>query len=156
MSVLKNIKAVRRKRGVNQHDMAEKLCITASTYQKMEQGLISLSIDRFIEICRILEVRSYNDLLPVIHAEIVQEIVQETQNVLMSGSLAFDIICNNSNYSRKLLMEIIEKIETDNIEKKIQIEELRFLDNYLAIIGKESLTNRYKIITILNRLKEID
>lgn len=152
MNVLKNIKSVRRQKGISQHQMADKLNITASTYQKIEQGLISLSVERFIEICRILDIKTYNDLLPAVNADSVNEI----EKVIMSGYLAFDIIRNNANYVRKLLSDILDKIESDSIDKKTLSEELRFLDNYLEIIGKESYTNTFKFTSIQNIIEKID
>jgi transcriptional regulator with XRE-family HTH domain len=152
MNVLKKIKELRREKGISQKEMAEKLNITASTYQKIEQNIITLNIERFLDICRILEIDSYNDLLPSVNAEIVKEI----EKVLLAGSMAFDNIRNNSNYSGRLLDKLIEKIKAGAIEKEGLIEELKFIDNYLAIIGKDSFNQEYQFNTIRNLLEKID
>lgn len=152
MSVLSQIKSKRKKRKISQKKMAELLNISQPGYQKIEQGTNVLSIDRFIQICSILEIKSYNELLPTVNAEIVEEI----EKVLMAGSLAFDNIRNNTNHIRNLLTDIIDKVETESIDKNTQIEELRFLDNYLAIIRKESYINGYKYISIQDLLERID
>jgi len=82
--------------------------------------------------------------------------VKEIEKVLLAGSMAFDNIRNNSNYSRRLLDELIEKIKAGAIEKEGLIEELKFIDNYLAIIGKDSFNQEYQFNTIRNLLEKID
>lgn len=152
MNVLKKIKEKRKEKGFNQTDMAEKLSINVSTYSKIEQNIISLSIERFLEICRILEIKSYNDLLPAVNAEIVDEI----EKVLLSGSMAFDNIRNNANYSQRLLEELIEKMNNDTVEKKAILEEIEFILNYLSIIRKESFNQNYQFTKIRKLLEKID
>lgn len=152
MNVLKKIKETRRNKGISQKEMAEKLNITASTYQKIEQNIITLSVERFLDICRILEIKSYNELLPAVNAEIVEEI----EKVLLSGSMAFDNVRNNANYSIRLMDELIEKINNDTIEKKPIAEELEFIINYLSIIRKESFNQNYQFTKIRELLEKID
>lgn len=152
MNVLKNIKRLRKAKKLNQDDMAKKLNITTSTYQKIEQGLITLSIDRFLEICRILEIDSYNELLPAVNAEIVEEI----EKVLLAGSMAFDNIRNNANYSWKLLYEIIEKVKNDSIDKTTLVEDLEFIENYLSIIRKEGFNQEFQFNRIRELIEKID
>lgn len=152
MNVLKKIKEKRKEKGFNQTDMAEKLSINVSTYSKIEQNIISLSIERFLEICRILEINSYNDLLPAVNHEIVEEI----EKVLLSGSMAFDNIRNNANYSQRLLEELIEQMNKDAIEKKAILEEIEFILKYLSIIRKESFNQNYQFTRIRELLEKID
>ena len=152
MNVLKKIKEKRKEKGFNQTEMAEKLSINVSTYSKIEQNIISLSIERFLEICRILEIKSYNDLLPAVNDEIVEEI----EKVLLSGSMAFDNIRNNANYSQRLLEELIEQMNKDAIEKKARLEEIEFILKYLSIIRKESFNQNYQFTRIRELLEKID
>ncbi|MBW6536602.1 MAG: helix-turn-helix domain-containing protein [Mariniphaga sp.] len=152
MIVLKKIRDKRKVRGFSQKKMAELLNISQPGYQKIEQGTNVLSIERFLEICRILEIDSYNELLPAVNAEIVAEI----EKVLLAGSMAFDNIRNNANYSRRLLDELIEKIKIGNIEKEALIDELRFIDNYLSIVGKDSFNQEYQFNSLRQLLEKID
>jgi transcriptional regulator with XRE-family HTH domain len=152
MIVLKKIREKRKAKGFSQKQMAELLNISQPGYQKIEQGTNVVSIERFLEICRILEIDSYNDLLPAVNAEIVEEI----EKVLLAGSMAFDNIRNNANYSRKLLYEIIEKVKNDSIDKPTLIEDLEFIENYLSIIRKEGFNQEFQFNRIRELLEKID
>ncbi|WP_338766754.1 helix-turn-helix transcriptional regulator [Bernardetia sp. ABR2-2B] len=56
------IKSERILRGLSQSDMSESLGITQNAYSKIERGISSISLERFIEICKILEIPSYGFL----------------------------------------------------------------------------------------------
>lgn len=152
MIVLENIKKIRKAKGINQNKMAELLNISQPGYQKIEQGINVLSIERFLDICRIFEIDSYNLLLPAVNADIVEEI----EKVLIAGSLAFDNIRHNSNYCQKLLDSLIQKVENGNIEKDFLIEELKLYDNYLQIIRKDSFSQEIQFRSILELIEKID
>jgi transcriptional regulator with XRE-family HTH domain len=55
-SVVLNIKAIRKQKGVSQEYLAYLLGIDYSTYGKIERGAISLTVDRLEKIAAILEV----------------------------------------------------------------------------------------------------
>jgi transcriptional regulator with XRE-family HTH domain len=152
MVVLENIKKIRKINGINQKKMAELLNISQPGYQKIEQGVNVLSIERFLDICRILKVDSYNVLLPAVNADNVDKI----EKVLIAGSLAFDNIRHNSNYCQKLLDSLIQKVENENIPKEDLIEELKLFDNYLQIIRKDSFTHENQFRYILELIEKID
>ena len=152
MIVLNNIKSIRRTKGLSQQEMAVKLNITASTYQKIEQNLISLTIERFLEICRILEIDSYNDLLPAVNWEIVERI----EKVMYSGSMAFDNIRVNSNSCRRLLDDLKEKVKEGNLKNDAILDELNFIDNYLALIGRDSFNEGFLLASIKDLIEKID
>lgn len=152
MVVLQKIRDKRKNKGISQKRMAELLNISQPGYQKIEQGKNVLSIDRFLEICKILEIDTYNELLPAVNAEIVTEI----EKVLLAGSMAFDNIRNNSNYSRRLLDDLIEKLKSSSYDKNVLIEELKFIDTYLSIIGKESFNQEFQFTQIRELLEKID
>ena len=152
MIVLENIRKRRKEKGISQKIMAELLNISQPGYQKIEQGENVLSIERFLEICRILEVDSYNVLLPAVNADIVEKI----EKVLMAGSLAFDNIRHNSNYSQKLLDSLIQKVETGNIQKEQIIDELGLFNNFLDIIRKDSFTQEIQFRAIIELIESID
>lgn len=152
MVVLEKIKEKRKAKDITQLEMAERLNISQPGYQKIEQGINVLSVERFLDICRILEIKSYNELLPAVNAEIVEEI----EKVLLSGSMAFDNVRNNANYSIRLMDELIEKLKNDAIEKPAIAEEIEFIINYLSIIRKESFNQNYQFTKIRELLEKID
>ena len=153
MTILLNqIRGLRKAKGISQKRMAELLEISQPGYQKIEQGKNVLSISRFLDICRILEIDSYNAILPAVNAENVEKI----ETALLSGYLAFKNIRKNCIYSRKLLDDLIEKVEEGNIEKDALLQELRFFDNYLALIGRDSSSNEYQLLEIKELVEKID
>jgi transcriptional regulator with XRE-family HTH domain len=152
MTVLQKIQDIRKGKNISQKKMADLLHISQPGYQKIEQGINVLSLERFLDICRILEIKSYNQLLPDVSADIVEEI----DKVLIGGSLAFDNIRSNVRSIRQLLDDLIEKIKTGKIEFEKIAEELEFLENYLAIISKDSTKQEYEFRTIMDLIDKID
>ena len=65
------IKEFRKKKGLNQGDVAEMLSISQSAYAKIENGHTSLDINRLFKLAEFLEV-TVNDLLPKSNAQKVQ------------------------------------------------------------------------------------
>ncbi len=59
---LTNIKKRRLELGLNQEQVSEKLHCNYSTYGKMENGQIALTVDRLLEISKILNISIF-DLL---------------------------------------------------------------------------------------------
>jgi transcriptional regulator with XRE-family HTH domain len=152
MLVLKRIQEIRKAKNISQKQMAEALNISQPGYQKIEQGINVLSIERFLEICRILEIDSYNSLLPMVSATNVNKI----EMVLMAGYLSFDNIRNNAKHISKLISELVVKIKADQIDSTKIIEEIEFLENYLAIISRESTTNKFDFLSIQKLVDKID
>jgi len=152
MLVLNRIKEFRKSKKISQKEMAEKLNISISSYQKIEQGIMVLSLSRFLEICTILEIDSYNLLLPARN----EDIVEKVEKVLTGGSLAFDNIKSNSNYCRGLVADLKEKIKGGKVEKEELLSDLDFIENYLSIIWKESFNQTYQFNSIRELIKKID
>ena len=152
MIVRKNIKKVRKEKGLSQKQMAEKLNISISSYQKIEQNAMVLSMERFLDICAILEINSYNLLLPHRNAEIIDEV----EKVLLKGSMALGNIRNNTKYGKELAKELIEKIKSDKISKEDIIEELEFIEGYFSITAKYSTTQGFELNSIRKLLDKID
>ncbi len=150
--VLEHIRTIRKEKNLNQKRMAELLNISQPGYQKIEQGTNVLSLDRFLEICNILEIDSYNLLLPARN----EDIVEKVEKVLTGGSLAFDNIKSNSNYCRGLVADLKEKIKGGKVEKEELLSDLDFIENYLSIIWKESFNQTYQFNSIRELIKKID
>ena len=132
--------------------MAEALNISQPGYQKIEQGVNVLGIDRFLEICRILQIRSYNELLPEVSADIVEEI----NNTIIEGILSFSQIRQNALALSKQIDEVIEKVKSSEFNNEELVESLEFLHNYIAIIRKESKQKEYALNYQLKKTDGID
>lgn len=152
MYVRHKIKELRKQKKIGQREMAQKLNVSISSYQKIEQNIMVLSINRFMEICRILEVQSYNDLLPAVSADIVEKV----DMVLNENRNALDDIYQHSKYCVKTIDGLIEKIESSKFENKDIIEELEFINNYMSIIKRQSSKQRHQIVTIQDLKERID
>ena len=152
VDILKKIKEVREGKKIKQKEMATKLSISISSYQKIEQGVMVLSINRFLDICRILEIDSYNTLLPSVSDTNVEKI----EMVLMAGYVSFGNIKDNARYMSKLISELVEKIKAGQIDSAKTIEEIEFLENYLAIISRESSTHKFEFSSIQKLVDKID
>ena len=152
MLILDRIKEIRKAKGFSQKKMAELLNLSQPGYQKIEQGLNVLSIERFLDICRILEIDSYNLLLPAVNSEKVEEI----RKVLLAGSMSFENINRNSKYIRPKIDDLIETVSAGKIDNKALIEELKFIKNNIDIIIHESSIEAFKFINIRDLEEKID
>jgi transcriptional regulator with XRE-family HTH domain len=152
MLILDRIKEIRKAKGFSQKKMAELLNLSQPGYQKIEQGLNVLSIERFIDICRILEIDSYNIFLPPVNADKVEEI----RKVMLSGSLSFENINRNSKYIRPKIDDLIETVGAGKIDNEALTEELKFIKNYIDIIIHESSNEAFKFNNIRDLEEKID
>jgi len=59
----KRIREFRKKKGLTQIDVADKICLSQSAYAKIENGHTALDINRLIKIAKLLEV-PISDFLP--------------------------------------------------------------------------------------------
>lgn len=153
MILLQKIKELRKKKGFSQKYMAEKLNISISGYGKIELGENVLGIERFLDICRILEVKSYNQILPSVNTALINEI----ETVLLSGGMSFDIIHSNSRYARNLIEGLSENISGEKQLSKVEIiKELEFINKYVQLIDSESLKHGYNYQSIKKLIDSID
>lgn len=153
MILLQKIKELRKKKGFSQKYMAAKLNISISGYGKIELGENVLSIERFLDICRILEVKSYNQILPAVNAVLIDEI----ETVLISGGMSFDIIHSNSRYARNLIESLTENISAEKQLGKVEIiKELEFINKYVQLIDAESLKHGYNYQSMKKLIDNID
>ncbi len=143
------IKEYRKGKGFSQKYMAEKLNVSISSYQKIEQGIMVLSVERFLDICRILEINSYNDLLPSVSADIVERV----EKVLNENTFAFNDINNQTTGALRLIRELTEKVENGTIDKKETLELLDYIETFISLIKRLAHKESYGVATI-NDLKE--
>lgn len=65
------MKSARRAKGFTQEDMAKRLEISKSGYKKLEYGTNKLTLARFIQICKVLELDAAATLMEVISNEYI-------------------------------------------------------------------------------------
>lgn len=114
---IKNIKNLRIEKGLSQKEMAESLGFGHSNYNKIENGIIELSVSKLYEIADILEVSILRILggqeVEKLENEIRNEVEQKIQNDFKGF---FDIL---SNMFKNPVVETPEKIaEKEENNKK--------------------------------------
>lgn len=62
--VIKNFEKFRTEKALTIQMMADKLCISANTYKRIEQGFTTVSLDRLFHIAHILNVPAFTLLMP--------------------------------------------------------------------------------------------
>ena len=153
MGTIHKIKELRKQKGYSQKEMAEKLNISTSGYGKIEIGENVLSVERLQDICRILGVTSYNQVLPAINVDSVDEI----QKVLLTAGMAFDSIHHNALYLNRLIDSLNEKYKNQEPEKDANIiKDLDLIADYLKTINNESVKNSYNLVSMRKLIELID
>lgn len=152
-NVLKNIKELRRKRKIGQKDIAGKLSLSTSGYVKIENGENVLSVERFLEICRILEVKSYNEILPEINIDSIHRI----ELALMNAARSFEVVKQNSIYAYRLIDTLVEQFENNKkVNKEDLIRDLQLVAAYFETIQRESTRNGISLSDAKNLINNID
>jgi transcriptional regulator with XRE-family HTH domain len=152
-NVLKNIKELRRKRKIGQKDIAEKLSLSTSGYVKIENGENVLSVERFLEICQILDVKSYNEILPQINIDSVHRV----ELALMNAARSFEVVKQNSIYAYRLIDTLIERFKkNEHIDKEDLLRDLELTGLYFETMQKESTRNGISLSDAKNLINNID
>lgn len=152
-TVLKNIKELRRKNKIGQKDLAQKLSLSTSGYVKIENGENVLSVERFLEICRILDVKSYNEILPEINIDSVHRI----ELALMNAARSFEVVKQNSIYAYRLIDTLVEQFENNKkVNKEDLIRDLQLVAAYFETIQRESTRNGISLSDAKNLINNID
>ena len=152
MIVLEKIRDIRKKKGISQKKMSELLNISQPGYQKIEKGDNVLSVDRFLQICKILNVESYNELLPEVSIDIKEKILL----AFMAGQNALGNIKQNAMYGRRLADGLIEKVKTDSLTKVETIEELGNIEAFLDVIQRLSFIHDNDYHSIIELIQKFD
>lgn len=153
LRVLGNIKAKRKKNKIGQKEIANKLNISVSAYVKIENGEITLSIERFLEICRILDVKSYNEILPEINIDSVHRI----ELALMNAARSFEVVKQNSIYAYRLIDTLVEQFENNKkVNKEDLIRDLQLVAAYFETIQRESTRNGISLSDAKQLIGNID
>lgn len=153
ISILAKIKALRKERGLSQKEMGEKIGLKIFTYAKIESGENPLSIDRFLEILKVLEVKSYNQVLP----EINNDATGEIEKIMINGAEAFEQIHKSSMYVQKLIDGLNDKLQSgDKNDLKELTEDVQLIGSFLSTIRIDSLKNGYTFRSVIELINKID
>lgn len=94
MSYLRNLKQIREFRNYSQEYLAEKLGISQETYSRIENGTVSLTVNRLILIAEILQVDCSN-LLSCTHGQHVNLCLKECEPAICNlGTIGLKFQCN--------------------------------------------------------------
>ncbi|MBS4041562.1 MAG: helix-turn-helix transcriptional regulator [Flavobacteriales bacterium] len=123
LKVLKKIKECRKLKGLSNENMAYELEISTSTYNKIERGEVSLTLERFYKISEILDV-TVSELLELNFDNQFNQIIRDNS----SGQLFKNQQIENYYQENKDVYEKLLKSKDEQIEflKKI-IEKNNFL-----------------------------
>lgn len=152
MEFLERIKKIRKKKGYSQKDMADKLNLSVSGYGKIETGENILSVDRFLNICRILEINSYRDLLPEINSDLIEKFNITLLSVIGSNNM----IRSNSIYINRIVEKRIEVLKNEDKDINDIISDLEIISAYLTMTNKEILRSDISLRELLDKIKAID
>lgn len=133
MELGKKIKEIRKKKKISQKNMAEKLEISLSSYSKIEQNIIAISIERFIKICGILNIQSYDDLLN----PLADKVGSDFNETLTRSYLSINNLLSNFNYNKILIERLLNKAKSEQLEQKELIKDLELTLNYFEVIERE-------------------
>ncbi|WP_165790542.1 helix-turn-helix transcriptional regulator [Chryseobacterium sp. MYb7] len=114
----KRIRKYREEKGISQEELAEKLHISRSTYQRIENGETNSWVNHIQSICTSLEV-SMEDILKPEEGYLQLNNNNDSSNDNGSGVIQNQTI--NYNSSEKLIEQYEERIE----ELKLQVKELK-------------------------------
>jgi len=142
MKANERILALRKAKKYSQKDMAVLLKYkSASGYGQIESGKYPLTVEKFIEICKILEVESYDSLLPPL-PNAKSEIEED---LLINGRAAFNLIRTHGTYLRKEIEGLIDRLNAgESVDKDKLIGDLELFVSFLHIINSESFKHSAK------------
>ena len=153
MGVVEKIKELRKKKGYSQKYMADLLHLSNSGYAKIESGENVLSVERLLDICKILGVTSYNLILPKINLKYTEEI----EMVIGGGVISLDNIHRNAIYAYRIVDKLCAKVKEMNIlNYEDIIKDLEIIDSILNLISKESMKHGHAYSEVKGFIDNID
>ncbi|MCL2327635.1 MAG: helix-turn-helix transcriptional regulator [Bacteroidetes bacterium] len=102
MNVIKNIKTIRKRKGISHEAMAINLGISQTSYTKIEQGETKLTVERLQKIANILNV-TLNELLELEPQSFHQEIHNNESITAISHQKAEDLYQENRKIYEQLI-----------------------------------------------------
>lgn len=125
-SIGKRIRSYREERGFSQEELAEKLHISRSTYQRIENGETNSWINHIEKICTSLDVELDDILKPEEGYTQINRNNEQTNDNNASGMIQNQT--NNYNGSDKLTESLLDQItflKEENQRLKKEIEQLK-------------------------------
>ncbi|WP_143885296.1 helix-turn-helix domain-containing protein [Chryseobacterium binzhouense] len=120
----KRIRTFRENKGFSQEELAEKLHISRSTYQRIENGETNSWINHIENICHSLEVNLDDILKP---EEGYTQINKENSTNENSSNNMIQNQTNNYNISEKMLENLYDTIASLKEENRLLKEEINLL-----------------------------
>ncbi|WP_144283618.1 helix-turn-helix domain-containing protein [Chryseobacterium echinoideorum] len=120
----KRIRTFRENKGFSQEELAEKLHISRSTYQRIENGETNSWINHIENICHSLEVNLDDILKP---EEGYTQINKEYSTNENSSNNMIQNQTNNYNISEKMLENLYDTIASLKEENRLLKEEINLL-----------------------------
>lgn len=120
----KRIRTFRENKGFSQEELAEKLHISRSTYQRIENGETNSWINHIENICHSLEVNLDDILKP---EEGYTQINKEYSTNENSSNSMIQNQTNNYNISEKMLENLYDTIASLKEENRLLKEEINLL-----------------------------
>lgn len=120
----KRIRTFRENKGFSQEELAEKLHISRSTYQRIENGETNSWINHIENICHSLEVNLDDILKP---EEGYTQINKENSANENSSNNMIQNQTNNYNISEKMLENLYDTIASLKEENRLLKEEINLL-----------------------------
>lgn len=153
MVILQKIKELRKAKGFSQKYMADRLELSNSGYAKIESGDNVLSVERLLDILKILDVKSYNQVLPAINNDLTEEI----EKALINGSQAFEQIHHTSNYVQKLLEQVVIKFKkTSHPDSEEIIVDLELIKSFFVSIDMSTTKHGFAFRYAKDLIEKID
>ena len=121
ITIGKRIRKYREEKGVSQEELAEKLHISRSTYQRIENGETNSWVNHIQNICTSLEVSMEDILKPEEGYVQINNNSDSSNSPSDHGTGLVQNQTNNYNTSEKLIEQYEERIE----ELKLQVKELK-------------------------------
>ena len=133
MKINEKIKWIRERSGLSQEDMAEKLGLATSTYSKMDQGRINISLQRLEKIASILGMNTVDLLENGGHLVCLVSENNSSNYYGVSAELSAELECYKLMLQHK--DELIEK-QRELLEQ--QKRELAALNEIIALMKGRS------------------
>lgn len=150
--ILKNIKQLRLKKGYSQKEMAERLNLSVSGYGKIENGENYLSVEFLIKICNILEIKSYNEILPIINKINLKNIELSIYSTLKSHEKAYKL----SETIREYINSYKEEINKDLPDVHRLLTYINGIDGFFELVMMEVNKSNNELRELLLVIYEID
>ncbi len=144
MEYLDRIKKIRLQKGISQKEMSDALGMAQNNYGKIERGLTELSLNRFIEIAKILDVTTDEILLkePFL-GNVMHETIKILEDKIDERNEWIELLNGYLILQNKELNSFIKKLNQFEKDKSLHYEPYP-KPPMIKLDGVERLTERDK------------